>query len=148
MRAYRFVHNGSKKAALHYTRMVCAEAAIEKLQLHIQRDAKTEPQRFCLFRSDGNSPSDGHLTLSFLLCNMSSPQWDKTSLKSELECCLIKDIVKLVLERLLHRKSFLNINVIDLVILHTNNSVADALLKELNSVVTHLCCNDSVSYCW
>ena len=43
----------------------------KKLQLHIQRDAKTEPQRFYLFRSDGNSPSDGQLTLSFLLCNMS-----------------------------------------------------------------------------
>ena len=66
---------------------------------------------------------------------------------TDLECDVSCDLVKILGEILLHGECFLDVEVNYLALLHTNNSVADALCEKLNCVVSHLACYYSVAYC-
>ncbi len=58
-----------------------------------------------------------------------------------------RDLIKLGVKSALHIESLVDIEVCDLTAAHYNNTVADVVLEQLDRLITHLACNDSVSEC-
>lgn len=107
------------------------------------------------FRPPDNSPFGQHLTRGILLCKKyfqtgsfcfafppfggkskaAAPVTDH-SVRSEID--LVKDLITILVERLLHAERFLNINVVHSAVLKSHDTVAYALFEQLHRIVAHL----------
>ena len=83
-------------------------------------EMRTPHRKPLAFRPPDNSPFGRHLTRGVLLCVIFS--------RNISEVDLVKYLVQALIKRLLHSKSLLNINVVNLAVLAAYDTVADTLL--------------------